>query len=52
MAPLFRYTGLGDAAMALVLVLRLPEVQPLLGTVSLFYPLYYIAVSLVYHRQG
>jgi len=49
-----RTLGLGVvwAAMGLVLVLRLPEVQPLLGTVSLFYPLYYIAASLVYHRQG
>ena len=49
-----RTLGLGAvwAAVAIVLVLRLPEVQPLLGTVSLFYPLYYIGASLVYHRQG
>ena len=40
------------AVMAAVLVWRLPEIQPVLGTVSLFYPVYYVAASLVYHKRG
>ncbi len=44
--------GLLWGAMALVMVLRLPEPSPLLGTISLFFPLYYTVGSVIYHFRA
>ncbi|MFP6599874.1 MAG: CDP-alcohol phosphatidyltransferase family protein [Deltaproteobacteria bacterium] len=44
--------GLPWAAMGAVLIARLPEPSPLLGLVSLFYPLYYTVGSVVFHFRS
>ncbi len=41
--------GLVWALMALWMLVRLPEPSPVLGLLSLFYPLYYTGCSLFYH---
>ena len=44
--------GLPWAAMGVVLIARLPEPSPVLGLVSLFYPLYYTVGSVVFHFRS
>ena len=44
--------GLPWALMAVVMIARLPEPTPALAMVSLFYPLYYIIGSALFHFKG
>jgi phosphatidylcholine synthase len=46
--------GLGIiwGAMSVVLIAALPEPSPMLGWISLFYPLYYVVGSVVYHFRN
>jgi len=43
--------GLVWAVLAMLIILRLPEPSPLLAWLSLFYPAYYTAGSVLYHLR-
>jgi hypothetical protein len=38
--------------MGMIMIARLPEPSPVLGWVSMYFPLYYIAGSVVYHFRS